>query len=139
MEYKVLETEGHPSCLRQIALFDNLLEAQIRLLAKAVYSRSYKRGEFVFQEGDRSDALYVVSQGVVKIAKVSATGREHVLRFLFQGDFGGLSSIFKGGVAYASAEVVEEAVVCRIYRKDLKTILDRNSDLAYRLLQLPLH
>jgi len=125
---------GHDSCILHVPLFTGLPEQGVLLLNEAVHSRRYRKGELVFQEGDRSDALYIINQGVVKIAQLADTGKEHVLRFLFHGDFGGMSALFKEGLHYANAEVIEDAVVCRIYRNDLKTILDHDSDMAYRFL-----
>ena len=124
----------HGSCIVHVPLFDGLSDEEVHLLSQAVHSRHYRKGEFVFQEGERSDALYVVNQGVVKVVKLADTGKEHVIRFLFHGDFGGMPDLFKEGLHYANAEVVEDAVVCRIYRQDLKAILDHNSNMAYRFL-----
>lgn len=125
---------NHGSCIVHVPLFDGLSDEEVHLLSEAVHSRHYRKGEFVFQEGERSDALYVVNQGVVKVVKLADNGKEHVIRFLFHGDFGGMSALFKEGLHYANAEVVEDAVVCRIYRQDLKSILNNNSNMAYRFL-----
>lgn len=125
---------NHGSCIRHVPLFDGVSDDEMDVLTEVVHSRSYKKGEFVFREGDQSDALYVVNEGVIKIVKLADTGREHVIRFLFHGDFGGMSALFKEDLHYANAEVVEDAIVCRIYRNDLKSILDHNSKMAYRFL-----
>lgn len=130
------ESAGHDSCLRQVPIFNELSEPEISVLTKAIHSRRYRKGQFVFEAGQPSDALYVIHHGVVKITTVSDAGKERILRFLFSGDFDGLFALFKEDVHYAYAEAVEDTVVCRINRNDLKAILDHNADLAYRLLAL---
>ncbi len=126
--------EGEDSCIRYVPLFSGLSQQEVSLLSYSVHSRYYKRGDLVFQEGERSDALYIINQGVIKVYKLSDSGKEHILRFLFHGDFGGVSSLFKERRHYANAEVVEDAVVCRIHGNDLRAILDQNFEIAYRFL-----
>ena len=123
------------SCICHVPIFRDLKQSEVLLLDAAVQSRHYRKGELIFQEGEESDSLYIIHQGVVKIYKLSDEGKEHILRFLFAGDFGGQLALFKEDIQYTNAEAVEDAVVCRIYRKDLKTILGHNPEMAYRFLQ----
>lgn len=51
--------------------------------------KRFKKGEFVFHEGERSETLFVLNEGTVKISKLDESGRKQVLRFLFPGDFFG--------------------------------------------------
>lgn len=127
---------GHGSCLQHVPLFHELLEQEISLLNSEIQSRTYRKGEYIYEEGTPSEALYVIHQGVVKVTTLSEDGKERILRFLFPGDFDGLFALFKEGVHYAYAEAIEDTVVCRIYRNDLKAILERNTDLTFRLLTL---
>ena len=126
---------GDESCVCHVPIFRDLKQSEVVLLDAAVQSRHYRKGEFIFQEGEQSDSLYIIHQGVVKIYKLSDEGKEHILRFLFAGDFGGQLALFKEEIQYTHAEAVEESVVCRIYRNDLKTILQYNPEIAYRFLQ----
>lgn len=130
------EPDGTDSCLRYVPVFNELTEPEMSILSTEMHSRRYRRGEFVFQAGEPSDAMYIVHEGAVKVTALSEDGKERVLRFLFPGDFDGWFALFKEAVHYAYAEAVEDAVVCQIYRADLKTILKRNPDIAYRLLGL---
>jgi len=123
------------SCVCHVPIFRDLKQSEVLLLDTAVQSRHYRKGELIFQEGEESDSLYIIHQGVVKIYNLSDEGKEHILRFLFAGDFGGQLALFKEDIQYTNAEAVEDAVVCRIYRKDLKTILGHNPEMAYRFLQ----
>ncbi len=128
------DSNGHSSCVFHVPIFTGLSEQETALLNQAIYSQGYKKGEFVFREGELSDALYVIHEGVLKVTTLSNAGKEHILRFLFPGDFGGLFALFKEGLHYGNAEAVETSVVCRIYRHDLKAILSTNSEMAYRFL-----
>lgn len=121
-------------CVRGVPLFDSLTDEDVALLHETIESKRYTKGESVFREGEPSDSLYIVNEGVVKVSKLSDSGKEHILRLLFPGDFLGQFALFKEGLHYADAEAMEESVVCRIHRTALKAILERNPQMSYRFL-----
>lgn len=121
------------ACIRRVPIFENLTESDVKLLSTAIHSQTYAKGEYVFHTGEQSDTLYVIHKGVVKITKVAESGKEHILRFLFPGDFDGQFALFNEEYHYADAEVMEETVVCKIRRDDLQNIMMKNPEIAYRL------
>ncbi len=125
--------ESGKSCIRRVPIFENLTDKDVELLSDAIHSETYAKGEYVFRTGEQSDTLYVVHKGVVKITKVSESGKEHILRFLFPGDFDGQFALFNEEFHYADAEVMEETVVCKIRRGELHHIMMHNPEIAYRL------
>ena len=48
-------------------------------------------GETLFFEGDRSDSLYILTDGCVRLSKMLADGRRQITGFLFPSDFLGLA------------------------------------------------
>jgi CRP/FNR family cyclic AMP-dependent transcriptional regulator len=59
-------------------------------LAKAdggVTISRYRKGQVVFNQGDPADSVFYIREGRVKIAVVSAQGKEAVVAFLKAGDF----------------------------------------------------
>lgn len=67
------------AALKKVALLADLDESDLQILAAAAVPRRYGPGEMVFSEGDPCEGLYVVESGLVKLFKVSASGREQVL------------------------------------------------------------
>ncbi|MEK7704189.1 MAG: cyclic nucleotide-binding domain-containing protein [Myxococcota bacterium] len=55
-------------------LFDNLLPAELGMLADLFSVRDYRAGEVVFHEGDVGDCLYVVAEGEVEVLQKGASG-----------------------------------------------------------------
>ncbi len=122
------------ACVLQVPVFQQLTEDETRSLSSMVHSTIYKKGQFVFKEGDRSQSLYVLHRGLIKLSMVADTGKEHIVRFLFPGDFFGLSALLQEVRQYAHAEVIEEAKVCRIDRVDLQPLLESSPAMTYRFL-----
>jgi CRP-like cAMP-binding protein len=118
------------SCVRAVPVFKGLNNKEVEDLSKMVKSRSYTKGDFIFREGEVSEALVVVHRGTIKVSKFSEEGKEQIIRILFPGDFFGQYAILDNKKHYADAEVLEETTVCFIHKKDLKVILERNPTMA---------
>ncbi|MCL5671113.1 MAG: Crp/Fnr family transcriptional regulator [Acidobacteria bacterium] len=67
------------AALKKVALLADLDESDLQILACAAVTRRYEPGAMVFSEGEPCEGLYVVESGLIKIFKVSASGREQVL------------------------------------------------------------
>jgi CRP-like cAMP-binding protein len=122
------------SCLRKVPVFRALSHEEEQLLQTVIRSSRFTKGQLVFREGESSHSLFVLHRGLIKISKVSELGKEHILRFLFPGDFFGQAALFQEKSHYANAEVIEAAEVCQIYREDFHALLERNPSMTYRFL-----
>lgn len=124
----------HSSCIHHVPIFHNMKEEELCLLESVVYSSHYDKGTFIFREREQSDALFVLNQGFIKLTKIADTGKEHIIRFLFPGDFFGIYALLQMNQNYANAEVIEPSVVCRIHRDDFKRIIEGNPSMTYPFL-----
>lgn len=126
--------KSETSCLHRVPIFENLTEDENKALTTVIQSKSYKKGEFIFYEGDKSETLFVLNQGIVKISKIAGSGKEQIVRFLFPGDFFGQFALLQETTHYANAEVLDSSVVCVIHKADFQYIIEQNSKMAYRFL-----
>jgi CRP/FNR family transcriptional regulator len=61
---------------KQVFLFEDLTQADLRQLARIVHERTYRDGEYIFEEGKPGTALYLVRGGVVEIVRRKRNGEE---------------------------------------------------------------
>jgi CRP/FNR family transcriptional regulator len=122
------------TCIDKVPIFEHLTAEEAELLTAAIRPKRYKKGETIFREGVRSETLYILQEGIVKISKLSETGKEQILRFLFPGDFFGHFAMLQNKTHYANAEVLEDAVVCLIHKQAFRQILEGSPKSAYRFL-----
>ena len=54
--------------LRRVPLFSLLTVAQAEVLSGAVVKRRFKRGEVLVEQGQKSDALYILLTGRARVA-----------------------------------------------------------------------
>lgn len=121
------------SYLRRLFIFENLAEQELAMLASTIQSKLLQKGENMIRDGERSDSLYLVIQGMVKLSKNSAGGEEQILRFLFSGDFFGQLAVLLDIPHNANAEAIEVSVVYQVPKHEWKQLLVRNPDVTYRL------
>ncbi|MFJ7725031.1 Crp/Fnr family transcriptional regulator [Neobacillus sp. NPDC097160] len=123
------------SCITSVPVFKGMKEEDLQLLQKVTRSRHFLKGEFIFREGERSETLFVVNEGLIKLTKTSAEGKEQIVRLLFPGDFFGLISLLKNEKHYVNAEVIGgPTVICYIEKQDFLRTMEKNADLSYRFL-----
>lgn len=71
--------------LRNVPLFTDLSDADLRDLGEAISTRHLKFGEMLFEEGDQGDTLYIVDSGEIEILKISEN-RQVLLNVLGPGE-----------------------------------------------------
>ncbi|GAA0451982.1 Crp/Fnr family transcriptional regulator [Alkalibacillus silvisoli] len=67
---------------RQFPIFEDLLYEELEEVGRIAQHRSIKKGEVVFREGGRREAVYFVISGLIKVFKVSANGQEQVINLI---------------------------------------------------------
>ena len=92
------------------------------------------RGRTLFNEGDPGDALYVVTQGKIKLGRSASDGRENLLAILGPGEMCGELSLFDPGPRTATATAVTDATVLGLGHDDLQSWLTGRPEVASHLL-----
>jgi CRP/FNR family transcriptional regulator len=85
----------------------------------------------IVAEGEPAEALLNITEGIVKVYKLLADGRQQITGFLFPGDFVGLSS---DDCYVYSAEAVTAVGYCRFPRRRLEKLLADFPRMEHRLL-----
>ncbi len=122
------------SCVSQVPVFKNLSDEELIMVEAIVESSHYAKGSLVFREGEESDSLFVVKSGLIKLTQSNKEGKQHILRFLFPGDYFGQFALLHHKQNYVTAEVVESGSVCRMHRKQFVPLLENNAALAFSFL-----
>ena len=87
---------------------DRLLPETLQQLSSDGDIRHFSKGEVLFQEGDASDALYVLLKGQLKVYSLKGDGREVVYNILEAGEI--LGELFlDGGPRSASVKAMTDS------------------------------
>lgn len=94
---------------------------------------SFGRDEEIFGEGERSEYIYQVLEGVVRTCRFLGDGRRQIEEFHLAGEYFGLET---GADHTSTAEAVGAATVLLIRRSTLADLASRDLAVASRLLDL---
>jgi CRP-like cAMP-binding protein len=96
----------------------------------------FKKGTFLFREGQEAKEMYIILSGKVQVSKMNAEGKELFLRLCKKKDIVGELTLFTVGPRYLfNAKVVEDGEAAAINIENLENILFNNSQLAYQFLK----
>jgi CRP-like cAMP-binding protein len=122
--------------LRNVPLFADLTERELRFLADRALSREFQPGELIFSEGDPCEGLYVVQAGNVKIFNTSPGGREQVLHIEKAGNSLAELPVFDGGNYPASTAAVGRCKLLFISKKDFRTLCLERPEVSLKVLKV---
>ena len=114
--------------------FSHLDEAKLRELAPRGVLRDFRKNAVVVNEGDETNALYVVLSGRLKAFISGDDGREVVLGMINPGDYFG-ELVLDGGPRSASIITCEACRVFVISQGDVEALLVGNAAFARDLIE----
>jgi CRP/FNR family transcriptional regulator, polysaccharide utilization system transcription regulator len=101
--------------------------------------RQYKRGDILYQEGNRISGFYCINSGIIKVFKTGLDGKEQIIRFAKKGDIIAYRSVLSNELACTSAKVIEDCNVCFIPSEILISFIKTNPNFALELVKLACH
>lgn len=121
--------------LRRVSFCTDLPEATLRALAAIAVPLHRPVGAVIQLEGDPAEAMYIVAQGRVKIARLAANGREQVLHVAAPGHHFNTVPIFDGGPCPANAEALTDVRLLMLPLRDLRAVVESQPALALAFLK----
>jgi CRP/FNR family transcriptional regulator, polysaccharide utilization system transcription regulator len=125
--------------IRCKSIFSGLSREQLTDINSDKENSLYRKGQVVFREGSQPRGIFIVYSGKVKVYKLGSSAREQIVRLARPGDIVGYRSLISGEHYYATAETLEDSVLCFITREKLFSLMDSNPQLALNLLKLLSH
>ncbi|MGB5982286.1 MAG: Crp/Fnr family transcriptional regulator [Nonlabens sp.] len=89
-------------------------------------SRRIKKGDSIFEEGERLKGVFCVRSGVSKLSKLSDNGRDQVVKLVSKGEVLGQRSVITDEQTNLSAIALEDMEVCFIPKVSITDPLSEN-------------
>lgn len=119
--------------LKSVPLFSDLHESDLESLAAVASIRRVGQETVILQAEEEGDTLFVILSGRVSVTMGNEDGREVILSILTAGDFFGEMSLLDGKPRSASVIATEHTELLLLRRADFLYCMQRNSNLATRL------
>ena len=88
----------------------------------------------LFEQGDQSDALFIVGHGELEVVGRSEMGEKVVLAILGQGTVVGEMSLIEGGPRSATVRSVSECDIFRLEREAFDKLRAQRRPVAYKVI-----
>lgn len=122
------------AALKTIPLFQGLPEATLQSFADASRMKRCARNETIISAGDRTDYLYFVLTGSLKVISADEAGREVILSILGQGELFGEMGIFGDQPRSASVVTIMPSDLIMLGKDDVRTLMQDHFEIAWRML-----
>ena len=119
--------------LRGISLFKDLNARELREVDELLHERTYQKDEIIFDEGDVGLGLFIVLSGRAKVVS-SHAALQHLAPEFCRGDFFGEMSLFDESPRTARVVAIELAQVAALSRTEFFALLERNRNIAVKIL-----
>ena len=122
--------------LRSIDMFSELDDELLEPIVDQSKKLDLQRGDVLFQSGDDSSDLYIVTRGRIAIGNRSFDGRESLVALMESGDLFGEMPLFSNDGRSAEARALEESAVVVIPYQPVKDLYDENPSLLWRVVEM---
>lgn len=124
-------------CLRRPdQLFCNLPAEVVPTFDAMKSVASYPRGSKLFSEGHAGQAVFILCQGRARLSVCSESGKRLTLRIAGPGEVLGLSASLSGRPHQMTAELLDDAQVATVKRKDLLRFLHEHREVCLQVVSL---
>src|SRR5678815_4402650 len=93
--------------LRRCDVLSDITAEALQVLLPGLTMGSYRPRQVIYLPGDRAQGIHFLTQGRIKISKVTRDGKELTLAYRTEGDFFGEPCLLDGGPREEMAEAMD--------------------------------
>lgn len=122
--------------LRQPGFLERLSDHERTRLAQICPPRRYKRGEYLYREGDLCRGLTILIEGQVKLSRINALGQERILFIAGGGDLLGTNFLDTEAAFNSDCVCMSEVMICPVGRDHIEQVARELPNVPLRLIQI---
>jgi CRP-like cAMP-binding protein len=122
--------------LSMVDILEPLSQAQIVEVLQQIPDAHFEQGQILYAPEDRSEALFLLKRGRVRIYKLDEVGREFTLDVVEAGTIFGEMSLTAQRLWGAYAEVMEPTDVCILKSEDVESLVREHPDVGLKMIRV---
>ncbi|MFI8377457.1 Crp/Fnr family transcriptional regulator [Leeuwenhoekiella sp. NPDC079379] len=120
--------------IRELNALKALKKEELKQISDSKVSRSIKKGEAIFKEGEKLNGVFCVRNGVSKLSKLSENGKDQIVKIASKGEVMGQRSLIAEEASNLSAVALNDMQVCFIPKENFTESLSKNPEFIQALL-----
>ena len=121
--------------VRQFSSLKALNKEELLRMADCKTSYTIKKGEPIFEEGEVTNGIYCVKDGVCKLSKLSDNGKDQIVKLVKPGELLGQRSMISDEPANLSAVALEDMEVCFIPKSEVLGFFNNNNQFSMNVMK----
>ncbi|WP_322549442.1 Crp/Fnr family transcriptional regulator [Flavobacterium psychraquaticum] len=121
--------------VRQFSSLKALNKEELVRMADCKTSYTIKKGEPIFEEGEVTNGIYCIKEGVCKLSKLSDNGKDQIVKLVKPGELLGQRSMISDEPANLSAVALEDMEVCFIPRNEVMHFFTENNQFSMNVMK----
>ena len=123
------------SIVKEIPFFSLLTEKELDLIDNIASEKDYKKGEYIFFEGEAGEKFFIIKEGQVKLTKMIKNGDEQILNIFSNNDIIAEIVAFDKGSYPASAVTMTDTEVIVFDQSELEELIMKHPSIGVKLLR----
>jgi len=125
--------------IRQFNSLRAMSKDELKKVSDSKTTKKVKKGEPLFEEGEKLNGVFCVRDGVSKLSKLSANGKDQIVKLATKGEVLGQRSVIAEECTNLSAIAVNDMEVCFIPKESINTTLQKNPNFTLEVLRHMAH
>lgn len=120
--------------IRQLNALKALSKEELKKISDSKVTKSVKKGDALFEEGEKLNGVFCVRNGVSKLSKMSDNGKDQIVKIATKGEVLGQRSVITEESTNLSAVALNDMEVCYIPKNHLTDNISNNVEFTKAIL-----
>ena len=120
-------TKCEQCIVREFSALKTLTKDELITMSTCKTAVTVRKGDSIFVEGENVKGVFCIKEGVCKMTKLSANGKDQIVKLTQRGELLGQRSLISDEPANLSATAVEDMEVCFIPKSEILSFFNNNN------------
>jgi CRP-like cAMP-binding protein len=125
--------------IREFSTLKSLSKEDLKNISDHKDSIDFKKGDVLFSEGNILNGVYCIKEGICKLSRLSANGKEQIVRFIKGGDMLGYRSVLSEEPVTLSVTALRDLKACYIPKSEIFEAMKTNSKFSMEMMKTVCH
>jgi len=125
--------------IREFGTLKSLTKDDLKSISHHKDSIDFKKGDVLFSEGNVINGVYCIKEGVCKLSRLSANGKEQIVRFIKGGDMLGYRSVLSEEPVTLTVTALKDMKACYIPKKEIFDAMKANPKFSMDMMKTVCH
>ncbi len=129
-----MSNECERCIIRKFTGLQTLNTEELKCISDSKVTKSFNKGDVIFEEGEHLKGIYCVKHGITKLSKLSTNGKDQIIKFVSNGEVLGQRSVIAEEPTNLRAVAVNDMNTCFIPKAIILDNLHNNPDFSIEML-----